>query len=89
MNDGDTDVVATVQLLPHEGGTAAAPVTVRVAAHSAAAVPREFWASAPGAAMLVRSEGGPLFALAASTSGGSGGAQGYALSMGVPFPSTS
>jgi hypothetical protein len=89
VNDGDTDVVATVQLLPHEGGTAAAPVTVRVAAHSAAAVPREFWASAPGAAMLVRSEGGPLFALAASTSGGSGGAQGYALSMGVPFPSTS
>jgi hypothetical protein len=89
VNDGDTDVVATAQLLPHEGATAAAPVTVRVPAHSAAAVPPEFWASAPGAAMLVRSEGDPLVALAASTSGGSGGTRGYALSMGVPFPPTS
>jgi hypothetical protein len=89
VNDGDTDVVATVQLLPQTGGTAAAPATVRVPAHSAAAVPRDLWASAPGAAMLVRSDGGPLVALAASTSGGSAGAQGYALSMGVPFPPTS
>jgi hypothetical protein len=83
-NDGDADVVATVQLLPHGGGTVAANVTVRVPAHSAAAVPPDFWASAPRAAMLVRSAGGPLVALAASTSGR---ANAFALSLGVPFPS--
>jgi hypothetical protein len=83
VNDGDRDVVATVQLLPHDGGTAVAPVTVPVPAHSAAAVPPEFWASSPRAAMVVRSEGGPLVALAASTSGR---ASGFALSMGVPLP---
>jgi len=83
VNDGDADVVATVRLLPSEGGTAAAPVTVRVPAHSAAAVPADLWASAPGAAMLVRSAGGPLVALAASTSGRT---HAFALSLGVPFP---
>ena len=89
VNDGDADVVATVRLLPREGGTAAAPVIVRVRAHSAAAVPPDLWASAPGAAMLIRSEGGRLVALAASTTGGTDGAAGFALSMGVPFPSGS
>ena len=82
-NDGDAEVVATVELLPQEGGTAPAPVTVRVPAHSAAAVPPDFWASASDAAMLVRSEGGPVVALAASTSGE---ADAFALSLGVPFP---
>lgn len=85
VNDGDSDVVATVELLPPEGDTAAAPVTVRVPAHSAAAVPPEFWASAPGAGMLIRTEGGPLVALATSTSPGRG-ADAFALSMGVPLP---
>lgn len=83
VNDGDADVEATVQLLPREGGTAAAPVTVHVPAHSAAAVPPDLWASDSGAAMLIRSEGGPLVALAASTSGNAGA---FALSMGVPLP---
>jgi hypothetical protein len=82
-NDGDAEVVATLELLPQEGSTAPAPVTVRVPAHSAAAVPPDFWASASGAAMLVRSEGGPVVALAASTSGE---ADAFALSLGVPFP---
>lgn len=86
VNDGDSDVIATLELLPREGDTAAAPVTVRVPAHAAAAVPPEFWASAPGAAMLVRAEGGPLVALAASTSPGRGSADAFALSMGVPLP---
>jgi Family of unknown function (DUF5719) len=83
VNDGDADVVATVQLLPQEGGTAPAPVTVDVPAHSAVAVPPDFWASASGAGMLIRSEGGPLVALAASTSGS---ADAFALSIGVPLP---
>ncbi len=83
VNDGDRDLVATVRLLPYEGGTAAAPVTVPVPAHSAAAVPPEFWASSPRAALVIRSDGGPLVALAASISGRTSG---FALSMGVPFP---
>jgi hypothetical protein len=82
-NAGDSEVVVTVELLPREGGTAPAPVTVQVPAHSATAVPPEFWAFAPDAAMLVRSEGGPVVALAASTSGE---ADAFALSLGVPFP---
>jgi Family of unknown function (DUF5719) len=86
VNDGDADVVATVELLPPAGGTAAAPVTVQVPAHSAAAVPPELWASAPGAAMLIRTEGGAVVALAASTSRGAGDAQAFALSMGIPLP---
>ncbi len=85
-NDGDADVVATVQLLPPIGGTAAAPVTVQVPAHSAVAVPPELWASAPDAALLIRTEGGPVVALAASTSRGEGDAQVFALSMGVMPP---
>ncbi|MGH2681028.1 MAG: DUF5719 family protein [Actinomycetota bacterium] len=83
VNGGDDDVIATVELLPREGGTAAAPVTVRVPAHSAAAVPPELWATAPGAALLIRADG-PLVALAASTSGGSQEGDALALSTGVP-----
>ncbi len=86
VNDGDAAVVATVELLPPVGGTAAAPVTVQVPAHSAAAVPQELWASSPGAAMLVRTEGGAVVALAASTSRGAGDAEAFALSMGVALP---
>lgn len=87
VNDGDVDVVATVELLPAEGGTAAAPVTVQVPAHSAAAVPPAFWGSAPDAALLIRSEEGGLVALATSTSQRSGDAgSAFALSVGVPLP---
>jgi hypothetical protein len=87
VNDGAVDVVATVELLPSEGSTAPAPVTVQVPAHSAAAVPPEFWGSAPEAALLVRTEGGGLVALATSTSQGAGDAgAAFALSVGVPLP---
>jgi hypothetical protein len=85
VNDRDTDVIATVTLLPSGGGTSAAPVTVEVPAHSAAAVPPELWSSGPEAALLVHAEGGPIVALAASVSRLSGG-DGFALSLGVPLP---
>jgi hypothetical protein len=87
VNNGDGDVVATVELLPSAGGTAAAALTVQVPAHSAAAVPPELWASAPDAALLIRTDGGDVVALAASTSGGARGGDAFALSMGVPLPS--
>jgi Family of unknown function (DUF5719) len=86
VNDGEEDVVATAELLPQEGGTAAAPVTVRVPAHGTAAVPPDLWLSGPGAAILVRAEGGSLVALAASTSHARGRVDAFALSMGIPVP---
>ena len=86
VNDEDVDLVVTAELLPPEGGSATAPVTVQVPAHSAAAVPQELWASAPDAAMLIRAEQGLVVALAASTSQGETGAGAFALSMGVPLP---
>jgi hypothetical protein len=85
VNDGDIDVVATVELLPREGGTAGTPVTVRVPAHSAAAVSPALWVADPGSAMLVMADG-PVVALAASTSPRSRDADAFALSMGVPLP---
>jgi hypothetical protein len=85
VNDTDADVWATVELLPQEGGTAAASVTVQVPAHGAAAVPQDLWASAPGSALSIRADG-PLVALAATTSRGSRDADAFALSMGVPLP---
>ncbi len=85
MNDGDADVVATVELLPQAGGTAAAAITVRVPAHGAVAVPPDLWASAPGSALVVHADG-PLVALAATTSRGSADADAFALSMGVRLP---
>lgn len=88
VNDGDGAVVATVEVLGAAGATTAAPITVDVAPHAAAAVPPAFLASAPDAALLVRAEGGGVVALSAATSPvarrGEGGA--YALSLGVPVP---
>jgi hypothetical protein len=85
VNDGDTDVVATVELLPRGDGAAAASVTVRVPAHSAAAVPPDLTASAPGSAIVIRADG-PIVALAASTSRRSDDADAFAVSVGVPLP---
>jgi hypothetical protein len=84
VNDGNVDVVATAELLPGAGGTADAPVTIRVPAHSAAAVPPDLWAPAPGSAMVISADG-PIVALAAATSG-SAGADAFALSVGLPVP---
>ncbi|HEX6399146.1 MAG TPA: DUF5719 family protein [Actinomycetota bacterium] len=87
VNDGDQPVTARLELLGSAGGTAAAPITVRVRPHGAAAVPPDFLASAPGGAVLVRADDGELVALGASSvpvAARAGGA--YALSLGVPVP---
>jgi hypothetical protein len=88
VNDGGSAVVATLELLGSDGGTAAAPITVDVAPHAAAAVPREFLASAPGSAVLLRTEGGGVVALSAASSAVEGrrGGGAFALSVGVPVP---
>ena len=85
LNPGDEAVVAHVEALAREGGTAAAPIDVEVPPHGAAAVPAAFLETAPGSAVLVRAEG-PIAALAASTSIGKEATDTFALSMGVAVP---
>jgi hypothetical protein len=85
VNDGDVAVVASVELLPLEGGTAPPSVSVTVPPHATAAVPPDLWASAPGSALVVRADG-PIVALSATSSPGSRDALAFALSMGVPLP---
>jgi hypothetical protein len=89
-NDGEDASVATLEILPRAGGTAAASITVDVPAHGTAAVPPAFLASAPGSAIVVRATE-PVVALSAASADedGGGGADGaFALSMGVPVPQT-
>ncbi|HEX5938537.1 MAG TPA: hypothetical protein VFZ75_12750 [Actinomycetota bacterium] len=84
VNGGEGEIVATIELLPPQGGPAAAPATVTVPPHGTAAVPSELWEASPDAALLVRAEGGPLVALTAATSPQA--ADAFALSLGVPLP---
>jgi hypothetical protein len=84
VNDGDDEIVATIDLLPREGGPAAAQATVTVPPHGTTAVPPELWEASPDAALLVRAEGGSLVALTAATSPQA--ADGFALALGVPLP---
>jgi hypothetical protein len=87
VNAGEEDTLVTLRILGADGGTAAAPITVPVPAHSAAAVPPAFMAAAPGAAVSVRAGGGPIVALTASTApGGKNDGRSFALSMGVSVP---
>jgi hypothetical protein len=85
VNDGDVAVVASVELLPQERGTAPPSVTVTVPPHGTAAVPPDLWASASGSALVVRADG-PIVALSATSSPGSRDAEAFALSVGVPLP---
>ena len=82
VNDGDVAVVASVELLPQEGGTAPSTVSVTVPPHATAEVPPDLWASAPGSALVVRADG-PILALSATSSPGPQDTEAFALSMGV------
>ena len=88
LNPGDQAVSAHLEILPREGGTAAAPVDVEVPPHGAAAVPASFLETAPGSGVLVRADG-PISALAATTSMGEDATETFALSMGVAVPQES
>jgi hypothetical protein len=87
-NDGEVASVATLEILPREGGTAAAGITVEVPAHGTAAVPPAFLAAAPGSAIVVRATE-PIVALSAASAVGDGrraGGGAFALSMGLTVP---
>lgn len=86
VNDGEEDAEVRIEILAREGGAAAAPITVDVPAHGAAAAPAAFLASAPGSAVLVRSDV-PVVALGSASAEGPRGA-GFALSLGVAVPPT-
>jgi hypothetical protein len=84
VNDGDEEIVATIEVVAPGGGTPTGPATVTVPPHGTAAVPPELWEAAPDAALLVRAEGGSLVALTASVSPQLDDA--FALSLGVTLP---
>jgi hypothetical protein len=83
VDPGNDPVTVSLRALAEEG---TAELTVRIEAGRALEVPAGFWAEAPGAAVLVSSEGGPILALAASTSLGNAGLSTYGLAIGVPVP---
>jgi hypothetical protein len=83
VDPGNDPVTVTLRALT-EGGPD--DLVVRLEAGRAFEVPAGFWAAAPDAAILVTAVGGPVLALAASTSLGNSGLSTYALAMGVPSP---
>jgi hypothetical protein len=89
-NDGEAAAVATLEILPREGDTAAGPITVDVPAHRTAAVPLGFLESAPGSAIVVRATGPvvPLAAASAVSDERRDAAGAFALSVGVVLPQT-
>ena len=86
VNPGDASVVVTLHLVMPAGTAGVPDVTVTVPAASSAGAPPGFWASAPGAGVVVTSQGGGIVAMGASASQLPKGVATYALSMGVPVP---
>lgn len=86
VNPGEDDVRVDLEALAPEGGTAAAPITVDVPGHSAAAVPPAFLEAAAGAGVIARANAGAIVALTASTSLGEDADEAFALSLGIPLP---
>jgi hypothetical protein len=86
VNPGSQPAVVTLHVLAAPGQTAPADVTVQLGPQSVASAPAAFLSASPHAAVLVISPGVPVLALGASTSSGTHGVQGYAMSMGVVAP---
>ncbi|MDP9329276.1 MAG: DUF5719 family protein [Actinomycetota bacterium] len=86
VNPGTEPARVTLHLIGAEGATVPADVTVTVRPETAVAVPTAFLQPAPEGAIVVRSDGAGIVALGGSTSLGSGGNVGYAMSLGVPMP---
>jgi Family of unknown function (DUF5719) len=83
VNPGNAPVTVTLRALDP-----AAPddVEVPIQPGRVARAPAGFWSAASAAALLVSADGGPILALAASTSLGTQGLSTYALAMGVRVP---
>ena len=81
VNDGSTNVRATVTLLHEAGGSLRDTVQVTIPAGQTAAVPASFLTKDHTAAALVQATG-PIVALGAGTAGSGR----YAMALGVPVP---
>ena len=86
VNDGEAVVTVTLRLLPEGGSEVGDEVTVAIPAHSATAAPKPFLTADPTAAVLATGDGA-FVALGAGTSGPRGTGW-YAMSLGVPLPTT-
>jgi hypothetical protein len=84
VNAGNSSVAITLHALMPEGGTRPPDVTVTIPAGSVVHAPAEFLDRTHDAAIEVRSDGGGIVAMAASTSLGVKGRSTYSLAMGIP-----
>jgi hypothetical protein len=86
VNLGNTSVTVTFHALTSEGDTSPADATVTIEPGTVGQVPPGFLEGLHDSAIEIRSSGGDILALAASTSLGVKGLSTYALAMGVPIP---
>ena len=87
VNPGTTSVTLTLHALVSEGDAPTPDATVSIPAGSVGQVPPGFLEGLHNSAIEIRSSGGDILALAASTSLGVKGLSTYALAMGVAIPS--
>ncbi|MGZ5305321.1 MAG: DUF5719 family protein [Actinomycetota bacterium] len=86
VNPGNTSVTVTLHALASEGDAPTADATMTIPAGSVGQVPPLFLEGLHRSAVEIRSSGGDILALAASTSLGVKGLSTYALAMGVAIP---
>jgi hypothetical protein len=86
VNPGNTSVAVTLHALVSEGEAPTADATMTIPAGSVGQVPPGFLEGLHDSAVEIRSSGGDIFALAASTSLGVKGLSTYALALGVAIP---
>jgi Family of unknown function (DUF5719) len=86
VNPGNTSVTVTFHALASQDDPAPPDATLTIEPGSVDQVPPGFLEAIHGSAVEIRSSGGDILALAASTSLGVKGLSTYALAMGVPVP---
>jgi hypothetical protein len=86
VNPGNTSVTVTLHALLSQGDAATADATVTIPAGTVGQVPPGYLEGLHDSAIEIRSSGGDILALTASTSLGVKGLSTYALAMGVVIP---
>ncbi len=86
VNPGDATLSITLHALVAQGDTPTADTTMTIQAGSVGQVPPGFLEGLHDSAVEIRSPGGDIFAIAASTSLGVKGLSTYALALGVAIP---
>jgi hypothetical protein len=86
VNPGNTSVTVTFHALASKDDTSPADTTLTIEPGAVGQVPPGFLEGLHDSAIEIRSSGGDILALSASTSLGVKGLSTYALAMGVPIP---